>query len=73
MRIEMKFQIAGTRNAERWPVEGTVIDLPEGEARDLISQGYAVEVVEKAVAPKPEVAERPVAKKAVAKKPEKRA
>lgn len=69
----MKFQIAGTRNSQRWPVAGTVIDLPEGEALDLISQDYAVAVAEKAVAASPEVAEAVTPRKAVAKKAEKRA
>lgn len=61
MKVEMKIKIAGSRNGVRWPEAGTVLDLPEGEAVDLISQGVAVAV---ASAPKPE--------KAVAKKPEKR-
>lgn len=61
MKVEMKIKIAGSRNGVRWPEAGTVLDLPEGEAVDLISQGVAVVV---ASPPKPE--------KAVAKKPEKR-
>lgn len=56
----MKIKIAGSRNGVRWPVAGTVLDLPEGEAVDLISQEVAVPVADI----KPE--------KAVAKKPEKR-
>lgn len=56
----MKIHISGTRNGARWPAAGGVVDLPEGEASDLISQGFAEAVkaapakVEKAVAPKPE-------------------
>ncbi|WP_332645114.1 hypothetical protein [Aeromicrobium sp.] len=60
MKVEMKIKIAGSRNGVRWPEAGTVLDLPEGEAVDLISQGVAVPVAEV----KPE--------KAAAKKPEKR-
>jgi hypothetical protein len=60
MKVEMKIRIAGSRNGVRWPEAGAVVDLPEGEAVDLCSQGVAVPVVES----KPE--------KAVAKKTEKR-
>lgn len=42
----MSTRIEGTRNAVRWPEAGTVVDLPEGEATDLISQGLATPVVE---------------------------
>lgn len=42
----MKFQIQGTRNGLRWPEAGGVIDLPESEAVDLLSQGYAEPVAE---------------------------
>lgn len=43
----MKIRIAGSRNGVRWPEAGTVVDLPEGEAADLCSQGVAVPVVER--------------------------
>lgn len=41
MKIKMLMRIAGSRNGVRWPEAGTVVDLPEGEANDLVSQGIA--------------------------------
>lgn len=46
MKIRMNIQITGTRNAVRWPAPGSIVDLPDGEAADLCSQGYAEPVVE---------------------------
>ncbi len=40
----MKVRIEGTRNGVRWPAAGGVVDLPDGEAADLVSQGLAVPV-----------------------------
>ena len=57
MKVRMKGRIEGTRNGVRWPEADTVIDLPEGEARDLISIGLAAPVAaepERATAPAPE-------------------
>ena len=65
MKIEMLIKIPGTRNGIRWPDAGTVIDLPGGEANDLITQGCASKAgaltkaaptpkVENTAAPKPE-------------------
>lgn len=62
MKVKMLARIEGTRNAIRWPDAGTVLSLPDGEARDLIATGLAVAVddepreapePEKKVAPKP--------------------
>jgi hypothetical protein len=59
VKIKMLARIEGTRNAIRWPDAGTVLSLPDGEARDLIATGLAVAVedeapaLEKKVAPKP--------------------
>lgn len=66
MKIEMLTRIAGSRNGIRWPEAGNTVDLPDGEARDLIAAGLAkattaepkVEQPEKAVAPKPTVRKR---------------
>lgn len=59
MKIRMLTRIEGTRNGVRWPEAGETVDLPDGEARDLIAAGLAkatsepkVEQPEKAVAPK---------------------
>lgn len=57
MKVRMLTRIEGTRNQVRWPDAGTVVDLPNGEATDLVSAGLAVPVVEeprKATARKPE-------------------
>jgi hypothetical protein len=45
MKVEMKMQLTGSRNGLRWPPAGEVVDLPDGEAVDLCSQGCAVPVV----------------------------
>lgn len=61
MKIKMLTRIAGSRNGVRWPDAGGAVDLPDGEARDLVAAGLAepakvdepkVAQPEKAVAPK---------------------
>lgn len=54
----MNTRIEGTRNGVRWPEAGGEVDLPSGEAADLISQGLAAPVVEE------RTEKRPAAKKA---------
>lgn len=44
MIIKMFVKISGTRNGEDWPEAGGTIELPEDEARNLISNGWAMEV-----------------------------
>ena len=61
MKVRMKIQITGTRNAVRWPAPGGVVELPDGEAADLCSQGYAEPVVE-------DRAEKAVSRKSVEKR-----
>lgn len=34
-------QLTGTRDGEDWPKVGTVIDIPDAEAADLVMNGYA--------------------------------
>jgi len=59
MKVQMITQISGTRNGADWPAVGGVVDLPEGEAKDIIQAGLArVPVVETATARKPETATR---------------
>lgn len=41
MRVQMATNIVGVRNESEWPRVGGVIDLPDGEADDLIRNGYA--------------------------------
>lgn len=43
MLIEMRTRIGGYRNGEPWPEVGGTIDVPDHEAADLISNGYAKE------------------------------
>lgn len=64
----MKIKIQGSRNGVRWPDVGGVVDLPDGEANDLIAQDFAVKV---GAATKS--ADIPTPEKAVAPTPEKRA
>lgn len=42
MKITMRVSIAGTRNGVEWPPVGGDVDLPDGEAQDLIAGGLAV-------------------------------
>jgi hypothetical protein len=44
MRVRLTSQISGTRNGQEWPEPGTEIDLPDDEARNLLTAGTAVEV-----------------------------
>lgn len=62
MKVRMKVQVSGHRDGEAWPAVGGEIVVPDGEGRDLCSQGYAEPVAEPA---RPE--------RAVVKKAEKRA
>jgi hypothetical protein len=43
MKVKTLGQISGTRDGKEWPPSGSVLDLPEGEARDLVKSGMAVE------------------------------
>ena len=40
----MLASFSGSRNGVDWPAAGSVVDLPAGEAADLIRNGHAVEV-----------------------------
>lgn len=53
MRVEMLTQISGTRDGAEWPVAGGTIEVPDHEAADLITAGYAKEATD---APDPEPA-----------------
>jgi hypothetical protein len=44
MRVRLTSQISGTRQGQEWPEPGTEIDLPDDEARNLLTAGTAVEV-----------------------------
>ena len=64
MRVQMRTSVTGTRDGQDWPGVGGVIDLPDGEARDMIGAGLAVEVAvarkaPTAAAPKPRTAKPP--------------
>jgi hypothetical protein len=43
MRVRLTSQISGTRDGRDWPAPGTVVDLPDYEARALLAGGTAVE------------------------------
>ena len=43
MKVKMIAQITGTRDGEDWPRRGAVVDLPDVEAADLITNGYAID------------------------------
>lgn len=46
MRVRMKVTISGTRNGETWPERGGIKELPDGEAKYMVSVGLAEEVDE---------------------------
>jgi hypothetical protein len=50
VKITMTVSIAGTRNGVEWPPAGGDVDLPDGEAEDLIAGGLAVAADPKAKA-----------------------
>lgn len=80
-KVILEVGISGTHNGENWPEKGSVIDLPESLAADMVTTGQAslagkkaeAAEPEKAVAATPETAEAPKAETAEAPKPEKRA
>lgn len=43
MNVRLTTQISGTRNGADWPIPGSVVDLPDAEAKDLIRAGQAVD------------------------------
>lgn len=49
MRVRLTTQISGTRNGKDWPLVGSVVDLPDHEARDMIASGQATRDDEGAV------------------------
>lgn len=46
MNVRLLAQISGTRNGADWPIPGSVVDLPDGEASDLIASGQAVDAAD---------------------------
>lgn len=55
MRIQLIIRVDGMRNEQPWPAPGGIIDLPNSEAINMISHGYAIP------APVPQVQERATA------------
>ncbi|HVV37589.1 MAG TPA: hypothetical protein VHC63_13350 [Acidimicrobiales bacterium] len=49
----MKLKIQGYRNGVPWPEVGDELDVPEHEADDLISQGYAEEAISEGTSRRP--------------------
>ena len=47
MKIRMLADVSGTRNGKDWPKRGEVVDLPDDEAKDLITSRMAAEVGDK--------------------------
>lgn len=47
MRVRMKIQLTGTRNAQRWPAPGGEVVLPDNEGADLCAAGLAEPVAER--------------------------
>jgi hypothetical protein len=43
MRVRMRVTISGTRDGEPWPERGSVVDLPDAEAKAMVAGGLAEE------------------------------
>ncbi|MGW8975498.1 hypothetical protein, partial [Streptomyces platensis] len=41
MRVRMKVTISGTRDGQPWPERGQSVDLPDGEAKQMVAAGLA--------------------------------
>lgn len=41
MQVRMKVTISGTRDGQPWPPRGELVDLPDGEAEQMIRGGLA--------------------------------
>lgn len=62
MRVRMKVSMSGTRDGHDWPARGSIVEMPDEEARGYIHAGMAEPVTdfrdaETAVVPKAEVRE----------------
>lgn len=51
MKVELLVTLTGTRNGQEWPAKGSVVDLPDAEALDMLNAGLA-----RPVAAEPETA-----------------
>lgn len=62
MKVKMIAQLTGTRDGEDWPKAGSIAELPDAEAADLIMNGYAIDpadVEDSADEPDEETADAP--------------
>ncbi len=41
MKVRLNVQMSGTRDGVAWPAVGSVVELPEDEARDMLTSGTA--------------------------------
>jgi hypothetical protein len=41
MKVKLKVQLSGTRDGVPWPAIGSVVELPDDEARDMMASGVA--------------------------------
>ncbi len=41
MRVRLNVQLSGTRDGVPWPAVGSVVELPDDEARDMLTSGTA--------------------------------
>ena len=62
MKVKMIAQLTGTRDGQDWPKAGSIAELPDAEAADLIMNGYAIDpadVEDSADEPDEETADAP--------------
>lgn len=41
MKVKLRVQLSGTRDGVPWPAVGSVVELPDDEARDMLTSGTA--------------------------------
>lgn len=47
MKVKLKVQLSGTRDGVSWPAVGSVVELPDDEARDMLVSGVAAPLDDK--------------------------
>lgn len=49
MKVKLAMSLSGSRDGVPWPERGSVVDLPDGEARDMLASGVVVELDDETV------------------------
>lgn len=49
MKVILNVSLSGTRNGVDWPARGSMVDMPAGEAVDMLNAGLAIPAAEPTV------------------------